>query len=243
MSRYDFKCLVCRDKGREGGCPKCGEVTKITSSVLVRDITLTEMKRMHIPKHYIGIKWESLILKEDNSSYIDDIDFINYTGQLDKVYAHLVNGGTVPNSAIITAPMGYGKTTWAYSCMIELLKNNLKVPPLISTSQLKSMQTKDYERPTWHNKWNDYSYSEYIESDVLFITVTKGPEYVYATRLLIDVVDTRARISKPTVILSDWGIGSLLSTDKTGMLLTMLKGGTNVDPYKYMTNIKFSPRD
>lgn len=243
MSKYNFKCVLCRDKGREEGCPSCGEVTKITSHIKFRDVTLVEMGRMHIPQHYIGNVWDSLILKEDYREYCNEIDFTNYTNQLDKVYKHLVNGGTIPNSAVITSPMGYGKTTWAYNCIIELLKNGFKVPPIISTSQLKTMQTKAYERPTWHNKWNDYSYSEYVEADVLFITVTKGPEYVYATRLLIDIVDTRSRISKPTVILSDWSIGSLINTDKTGMLLTMLRGGTNVDPYKYMTNIQFSPNN
>lgn len=240
MSKYDFECLVCRDKGREEGCPKCGRETRITGNEVSRDITLTELNRMQIPRHYTKKKWDPLILKEDHSDYIDNIDFNNYVGQLNRVLEHLEKGGTIPNSAIITAPMGSGKTTWAYNCMLELLKNNIQVPPLISTSQLKAMQTKAYERPTWQNKWQDFTYIEYIEADVLFVAVTKGPEYVYATRLLIDIVDIRSRMSKPTVILSDWSITNLISSDKTGMLYSMLKGGTNVDPYKYLTNIKFS---
>ena len=238
--KYNFECNYCRDRGRINGCPKCGKTPEMLTQEKLNEVPIREIMDLGIPEHYINNAWNKDIILEDRDPYIDDPDFLRYVNNLTSLYEHLCKGGTVGNSALVSAPIGFGKTTWVYNCIIELKKHNYNVPPLINTSQLKSMRTMHYERPTWKNVYMGWSYTELLESDVLFVNVTKSTEYVYAARVILDIVDVRAKYSKPTVVISDWSISSLLATEETGMLLAMLRGGRNVDPNKFLIKIEFS---
>lgn len=240
MGKYDFKCALCRDEGTEEGCSRCGKVKTEELLSARKDISLANIKSVHIPTHYLNSNWDETILIKDKDAYTGDETFNTYLKQLSMVYRHLETGGLMRNSALIASPIGFGKTTWAYNCMRELIKSNYNICPLLDTSQLKSLQTLYYEKPTWTRDWCGYTYTDYINSDVLFISVTKSPEYIYAARLIIDIVDTRSKLSKPTIVLSDWPISSLQKSDSTGMLTSMLRGGSNANPYKFLIPVTFT---
>ena len=239
--KYECQCDFCRDKGRVGGCPKCGKELDILARDELKAEPIEDIEKLGIPEHYLNNEWNADILYNDHDDYIDDSDFMRYVAQLNKLYEHLKNGGVVKNSALVSTPIGYGKTTWVYNCILQLVKHGYKVPPLISTSKIKVMSTLAQERPTWRNEYMGYSYNTIIESDVLFMSVTKSLEYVYAPRQIIEIVDMRANMVKPTLIISDWSARSLLKVEETGMLESMLRGGTNVDPNKYLIRIEFLP--
>ncbi len=238
---YNFKCVFCRDLGKPDGCPKCG---KIKEKVDIRpeemNIDYREISKNLVPTFYLDNKWNDSNLREDYQDYIGDPHFERYLSQLNDVYNHLKNGGIVKNSVLVTSPMGYGKTTWVYNCILELKKHGYNVAPLINTNELKCMMQLHHEQPTWQNRHKDFTYGEYINSDVLFLSVSKGDDYVYAPKTIIEILDTRSQLSLPTIIISNWSEFKLCKADATGMFKRLISTGSRRDNCKYLTTVTFT---
>lgn len=233
-----MECLMCRDKGKLGGCPRCGKVLNLKGND-EQHLKASEMTRMCIPKNYLKNEWNSLILEKDYVQFCDDAKFKFYLQQLNKCYT-MLKEGEIPNiSALVTSPIGFGKTTWAYNCMIQAKQHNYSIVPLIDTSQMRRMLLTATERPEWSNSLAGYGYNEYLTSDFLIVQVAMGPEYVYAYETIVNLVNSRSRIGKPTIFISNYSVRELISQDKKKILLKLLNGGTNVDPLKYLINIEF----
>lgn len=237
---YDFECLLCRDEGRYGGCPKCGKEKNLMSLTKVKKATCSDGRDLKIPNHYIKNRWDESILYKDRSEYYDDESFENYIKQLTGCYNIIKEGNNIELSALVSAPIGFGKTTWAYSCILAAMEHGLKVVPMIDTSQLRRLLTLYSERPSKENTCNGFSVEDYLESDLLILTVTKGPEYVFAYETIYQVLDMRSRNSKPTLIISDRSLRELIKFDKNNILYSLVHGGTNADNYKYAILIEFN---
>ena len=231
-----MECLLCRDNGKIGGCPKCGKHLNLKGNNEIK-VTNKEINKLCIPKNYVNSKWNSLILKQDYNDYSEDSKFKNYVQQLDACINIFKKGELPKISALISSPIGYGKTTWAYNCMIEAMRHNYTVAPLIATTQMRRMMITASERPDWYNSYSDYSYMEYLTADTLFVYIPT--EYAFAYETIVDLVNTRSRLEKPTFFLSNYTIRELISHDKKSMLLKLLNGGSNVDPLKYLISIEF----
>lgn len=234
-----MNCLFCRDNGKIGGCPECGkeyvllgnDKTKLSTSVA---------KNLGIPKHYLKEKWNSLILRQYYNQFIDDADFDNYVNQLDTCIKILREGKLPQMSALVTAPIGYGKTTWAYNCIIEASSHNYSTVPLVDTGQLRRMFLTASENPGWVNKFAGYNYNEYLYADLLIACVSDGPEFIYAYETIVNVVTIRSRLEKPTIFISNYGVNELMKEDRRKQLYKLLNGGLNVDPYRYLVHIGFT---
>lgn len=236
--KEEFECLICRDLGRTGGCPSCGKEKPLIENEKVKSINLSKLSNLGISKHFHESRWNQSILFNDRSDYYGNEKFIDYCNKLTDCYNILKDGKMIRMSALVSAPPAFGKTTWANSCILEAYENGFKVAPIIDTSQLRRMITINSEKPKAPNNYMGYTYSDYIESDLMFLLVTRGPEYVFAYETICNVLDLRSRMSKPTIILSDRSIRELCIYDKNLYLKTLLHGGTNVDPFRYAISIE-----
>lgn len=233
-----MECLMCRDKGKIGGCPKCGKVLKLVGNDEIK-LPTGVTKDLGVPRHYYKEPWNSVILRQDHENYIDDKDFDLYVNQLDTCLNILKDGRLPQMSALVTSPIGYGKTTWAYNCILEARAHNYSTVPLIETSQLRRMFLTASENPTWSNKFSGFSYNDYLSADLLIAFVTNGPEFIYAYETIVNIVTIRSRFEKPTIFLSNYSASELIKEDRRKQLYKLLNGGTNVDPYRYLINIEF----
>lgn len=229
---------MCRDKGKIGGCPRCGRELNLTENT-DSQVPAQDIKLLGIPKYYVSNKWDPAILVNDHGAYCDDVDFNKYVDNLNICY-HDLSAGKLPKiSALISSPVGYGKTTWAYNCMLQAKANNFTVAPLVDTAQIRRLLLIATERPEWHNTINGFSYNEFINSDFMIVCISTGPEYVYAYETIVNLVNIRSRNDKATLFLSNYSIRELVSQDKKQLLIKLLNGGTNVDPLKYLKKIEF----
>lgn len=238
---YDFECKVCRDKGRIGGCPSCGKQKGFLANEQDGNITRKDLNDLSIPLHYYNNRWDKNILINDKYEYADDQHFMNYIQQLDTCYKIIDEGGLPKISALVCAPQVYGKTTWANNCLIRAKERGYKVPPIIDTMQIRRMSLLNTEKPNKDNKYLGYSFNQYIESDLMVLMVTRSSEFVYAYETIVNILDIRSRMSKPTLIISDRSLRELSSFDKNRQLLNLTNGGTNVDAYRYAVLIEFAP--
>lgn len=237
---FDFECIVCRDKGRKGGCPKCGRERPILANEFDEKVSRKDLDDLSIPLHYYKNRWDKNILINDRADFSEDDMFINYVKQLDACYS-MIDKGELPNiSVLVTAPAVYAKTTWAYSCIIRAREYGYNVVPIIDTAQMRRMLVINSERPTKENTYLGYSLSDYLDSDMLFLLVNRGTEYVYAYETIVNILDIRSRRSKPTLIISDKSLRELSAFDKNKNLYNLTQGGSNVDPYRYAVLIEFN---
>lgn len=238
--QYKFKCDICRDVGKYGGCPSCGREKGAMFQSKSESVVFSDLKELFIPMHYLNNRWNEKVLMKDRSDYCDDNGFINYTKQLTECYNILKRGDMVKLSALVCAPQAFGKTTWANSCLLAALEHGYNVTPIIDTSQLKRMITLSSERPSKTNTYLGLDLQKYLTSDLLFLLVMRGPEYIYAYETIINILDIRSRAGKPTIIFSDRSLRELTAFDKSKSLYGLIYGGTNVDPYRYATLIEFN---
>lgn len=234
-------CLFCRDNGKVGGCPKCGKELNLIGRNSIDKINTSTITEFKIPKHYASNPWNALILKQDKSMYCDDPAFNNYVDQLTKCYEIFQSGKLPKVSALVSSPMGYGKTTCFYNCLIEAVRHAYDIVPIIDTSNLRRLLTISSERPEWSNTYLGYSLESYLNSDILIVSVTQGPEYIYAYETIINILDIRSKRDKATIVLSNYTINELSGYDKRQYLKCLLQGGINVDPFRYLVPIEFIP--
>lgn len=233
-----MECLLCRDNGKIGGCPKCGKEYALLGNDKIKT-PIGVIRDLGVPKHYLKEKWNSVILRQDHEVYIDDADFDNYVNQLDACINILKEGRLPVMSALVTSPIGYGKTTWAYNCILEANSHNFTTVPLVDTGQLRRMFLTASENPSWVNKFANHNYNDYLYADLLIACVSNGPEFIYAYETIVNIVTIRSRLEKPTIFLSNYSANELMKEDKRRQLYKLLSGGTNVDPYRYLVNIGF----
>lgn len=238
-----INCYACRDEGLEGGCPKCGKELILSVQIKKKDVNSKDLLDLHIPLHYKTNRWKKEILQQDYIDLFENVPtFDHYTNQLAGALGILASGGMLTNSAMVISPPGYSKTTWAYSCILEAYEHGYKAVPLIDTTQLKRMMFTSSENPDWFVNYLGLSVDKYINADLLMLSVAKGPEFMYAYEVIINVLDVRGRLDKPTVVLSDYTVDELCSEDRRRYLYRLMEKSTSsyVNPYRYLSVIDFN---
>lgn len=247
-------CFTCGGLGFEDKkCPECGREANNKSLNLDRMENVGEfvkkIKDTAIPANYHGVFWDVEILKKNNpdkvasysdSSIKDDQFFKHYCDQLSKINAFFTNGVLPHRSAIICAPAGYSKLTFAYSCMQRALNAGFTVAPLLDTNEVKRALVLAGENP-WYKINKVLDYDDYILSDVMFVTVTKLYNYRDAYSIIQELFDRRARKGLSTFVISRYSIDDIASNDKSGNF-AVLKDKDSSDTYKFPAIIQYTDK-
>ena len=224
-------CFTCGGLGFEDKvCPECGREPKVVSLNLDKKNNADELVRkfdgVAIPNYYHGIFWSkeqlqaahkdklpSLFDKESNKP--DDQLFRHYCDQLDKINRIFSDNRIPHKSAIIVAPAGFSKITFAYSCMQRALNAGFTVAPLMDTGEIKRILILASENVHYRiNK--SMSYEDFIMSDVMFVTVTKLYTKNEAYQIIEELFDRRSRKGLSTIFLSRYELSELSKTDASG---------------------------
>lgn len=148
MGKY---CFTCGGFGFEDKvCPECGHepLNKTLDLDKVKNVSefVKKIDNTEIPAKYHGIFWSREILERDNQDKLShdangasDKLFTWYCDQLQIINDVFANNRIPHKSAIIIAPAGYSKITFAYSCMQRALNAGFTVAPLPTVYKLKSL--------------------------------------------------------------------------------------------------------
>lgn len=242
-------CFTCGGKGfLDKTCPECGREPTNESINLDKIENVGEfVKNVNgtmIPSKYHGVFWRKETLEIDNSAKLakyngidyDDRLFIRYADQLEKINTIFAENRIPHKSAIIIAPAGYSKITFAYSCMQRALNAGFSVAPLLDTGELKRVLILASENPRYKVN-NCLSYDDYIMSDVLFVTVTKLYTHNEAYQTIQELIDRRSRKGLSTFVLSRFSLEEMSRTDRSQSFNAIKKVST--DDFKYPAIIQY----
>lgn len=217
------KCTKCYDKGKPGGCPKCGK----DSSKSKENITFfKEVDTLIIPTRYKGISWTKPDSAENNL-------FSNFDNDLEKIHKKFMAGKSIKFSLFIAAPQNYDKLTFAYSCMQASLMHKKVVAPLLSTSDIRRLMRVSQISP-FFKLYQSWTYDAVMSADILFVTVTHIDDNRNNDIMLLhELYDTRARLDLPTFVISDYALESLVPKWESKIYSVLIGDGKNVDYLRY----------
>ena len=242
-------CFTCGGKGfLDKVCPECEREPVQESINLDKAENVGEfVKKINntmIPSKYHGVFWRKETLELDNSAKLskyngidyDDRLFIRYAEQLEKINAIFADNRIPHKSAIIIAPAGYSKITFAYSCMQRALNAGFTVAPLLDTGEVKRALILASENTRY--KINGYlSYDDYIMADVMFVTVTKLYTHNEAYQIIQELIDRRSRKGLSTFILSRFSLAEMSKADRNQSFEAIKK--ESADEFKYPAIIQY----
>jgi hypothetical protein len=210
-------CFTCGGKGfPDKKCPECGMEANSKSFNLDRkpeeaQRLFVEAKNVLIPQNYMGISWDKDILLQTHPEDANSPSFIHMTKQLEKIHEIFATGILPNKSAIIISPPQTSKVTWAYSCMQNAIMHKFKVAPMFDSQEVKRLITLAAERPL--QKVLNMTYEEYIESDVVFVTITKTTYREEAYQVIEELLDKRSRRGLPTFFISRYSLETMSKRD------------------------------
>lgn len=217
--------------GRCGGinntkevCPECGLAPNRQKSRMVTNVSLDE-----IPNYYKGKVWSSKQFWRYHTDKVDNYLYKDLITQMEKVHNSFREGKLPTRSGIFTSPPGTSKLTWCYSCLQLALHYGMSVAPIMDTAELKRMLVMSTER--------SYNYSgltldDFLRKDVVFISVTKTEQRRGSASVIVDLLDKRARLGKPTFFVSRYSIHELSYWDKSNDFLQIKSNEDSGDPLK-----------
>ena len=155
------------------------------------------------------------------------IKFDSYISTLNTIISSIKSGVRLDCSHIIGSPNGFGKTSFVNTCLKVMLDRNWCAVPYISLSELAEIRVENERRlmarMNVRGRWLDlddgnfsydgngdivkvphvvtgrYSWSEYMNSDILFCFFTTVDSKVIESYTLKAVLDTRSAKGLPTV--------------------------------------------
>ena len=207
-------CYTCRGRGLLSGCPTCGKflsTSKVTKPVVTSELLNSE----YIPNEYASIEWDCDILKGSHITLSDNKNFLHYCEQLTKI-VNIFSKGELPNqSAIIIAPRGMGKQTFAYNCLRKALMNGYSISPIIDNTELKRINVISSDKPYSKYLWKMVTIEELLTNDVLFVTVDSD-NYSTSLRTIESIMNKRARLGKTTFAISRYSLSKMSQYDGKG---------------------------
>lgn len=242
----DGFCFVCGNHGfPDKDCTSCGREATNTSLNLDRrddvDSFVTNISANGIPDAYKGVVWSSEFLKNTKPGKERDYNFQKFVSGLERVNNVFANGTLSRKSAIIIAPAGYSKMTFAYSCMQRAIDNGYSVAPLLDTVEIKRLLVLAAENPNYR-LYGEVLYDEYVMSDVLFATVTKMKQREWAYETIQELIDRRARKGLATFIMSRYNLAEISKKDYANQFSAIATPYSG-DDFKYPAVIKYEERN
>lgn len=235
-------CFVCGNNGfLDKDCPSCGKPARRKSfnledekhaSEFIEKVSITD-----IPERYMGVIWDSEILKESKSEKENDFSFKSFVEQLEKINGVFAGGQVLAKSAIIIAPAGYSKMVFAYSCMQHAATAGFSVAPILDTVELKRFLTLAGDNPQY-KLYNKLTYEDYIMSDVLFVTVTKLPAHEWAYQSVEEILDRRTRKGLSTFVISRFSLAEISKKDYSNQF-SAIALAMSADSMKYPAVIRY----
>lgn len=238
------KCFTCGGdydtRYIDTPCPECGKMYGVVAleEKKVDKEFITQAESLNIPNEYIGVKWSKDLLLKEKSKEASNRNFIRFTDQLEKV-VRLFEVGRIPaKSALVIAPSGYSKVTWAYTCMQLALEHGFTVAPILDTIELKRLLILASENPRY-KLYGTVDYDKYIMSDICFVTVTKTDYCMDAWRVILEIIDRRSRKGLPTFIISRFDLETLSKRDYDGHFKSFVDYNGNQNSLKYPVIIQY----
>lgn len=234
-------CPRCGNKGLPGGCPSCKRDSNkiVLNTVKERKAFIKKTKYALIPENYVGKLWNRQVLIDCHPELCNDVDFLQQTKILEDFYVIIKDKGIVPRASLFfSAPSQSSKWIFAYSCMQAALTHNLKVAPLLDNIEVQrflyfSGQKPEYKLYGW------LTYEDYIQSDILFVSITKLDCHTYAYTSISDLIARRARLGKPTFVISKWKIQEIAQDSRDSDYSLMIDNTGAGDRLKYPNFISF----
>lgn len=210
-------CPMCGGYGVAGGCPRCGKETgtpiKKGTKAMPTDI---------IPAFYQGKVWEK------NT----ELAPASYYESLAKVHTEFQCGRVPAFSLFMASPDNTGKHLFAYSCMQASLSQGYSVAPMLTLSDWRRLYKVSQMNP-FYKMYSKYTWDELIGLDVIFMMIDHSEERVDAMSTIKDILDTRANFSKPTFIISDYKLNSLVSRWKRDEYTLVYNPDPDRDLFRY----------
>ena len=201
MGKFDISCHLCGDKGKDGGCPRCGLTPR--KNVAVKSMHL-DVPADIIPVSYQGKLWEKHEVVEGTPAKT-----IDFESNLEKVLNEFISGRVPSFSMFISAPPKSNKHWFAYSCMQTALVQRFSVSPMFSTSDWRRLYKVSQMNP-FYKLYDAYKWDDLIKRDVVFVFVDHSDDRYDTISLLKDIFDARACFSLPTFVLSDYKLTELV---------------------------------
>ena len=236
-------CFTCGNKGfLDRACPSCGRApVKLSMNLDKRedvDGFVKEITLVGIPQQYQGVIWSPDILKDMKPEKEKDYAFKRFVTGLEKVNNIFANGMIPSKSAIIIAPAGYSKMTFAYSCMQRAVDNGFTIAPILDSVEIKRFLTLAGDNPQY-KLFKSLSYDDYIMADVLFMTVTKLPAREWAFQAIQELIDRRSRRGLSTFVLSRYQLSEISGKDYSQQF-SAIATAFSEDTMKYPAIIRYT---
>lgn len=206
------ECLYCRGKGTLDGCPKCGKKMSFGGAGAV-EVTAEILEKFTIPAEYLQTEWDDQVLLEDHPTKIKNKSFQRYMKELGKLMEIFRSGLPIKQSAIILAPRRYGKQTFANCCLKEALAHGFSILPILDNTQIKRINVLSADRPaTDYMRLSKYTIEDLTQADICFMTID-ADNFRSAFRTIDSLMDKRARMGKPTFVLSRFTLQDMSDYD------------------------------
>lgn len=232
-----IECKFCRDKGKQGGCPKCGKhLEKIVETVMQKSdgIVTDEITLANIPEYYRGRVWDKNELIQSHKELDGKNQFSTFCTQLEKIQK-IFQEGEIPNkSVILIAPRKFSKQIWANSCIQFGMKTGHKMLPVMSSNLIKVTMANMFDRPgSSVLKSIGYTIDDIITTDCLFVNIDTGWQHASAFSLMDELMCMRSNFDRPTIFLSRFNIEELTKNDYNGTFLKAIDAGSDVNRLRY----------
>lgn len=148
--------------------------------------------------------------------------FSNYSEVLSTIIAK-ISTGTLSQSYILGAPNGFGKTTFANTCIKRLDSMGLRAVPYISLFEIAELRVEHEKRLLGYlNKTIktdteeggggiSYTWTDYVKSDVLFTYLTTLENKKVEAAVLKAIMEIRGPKGLPTIVLTSSSLKPYLS--------------------------------
>lgn len=209
-------CPSCGGKPLKGQtCEVCGAGESLTKLAFIEDITEEVRSELFIPEKYKKITFDSSKLLMDKKELEKKEDFQQYVKILDAILSHINVGKLELSSLYIHAPSGFGKETFAYTAIQLALLNNLTVFPYLDLSEVQRLISA-YETGNMRDpviKDIGFSDIDLYTSDLCILKVPHN-NMLNSYKVMLQVIDRRARRGLPTIIMSRYNFKYFTSLDK-----------------------------
>lgn len=233
-------CFTCGGQGlKDKDCPECGKSLKpLLDDVLPKNEDIQISADSNIPRSYMGIDWLQEMLLRDYTELDKDLNFKRFVESLGKIN-NIFRTGMVPaKSFLIIAPPRFSKMIFAYSCMQYALAYGFSVAPILDTLEVKRLIALSAENPRY-KLYDRISYDSYINSDVLFLTVTKTDYCIDSYSTILEILDKRTRLGKFTGIISRFDMKTMSRRDYNHHFDKILDYSGNNNDLKYPAIISY----